>query len=224
MCNRTTTDTRTAHKSRKPRGVAGPCCRRVFGTTSLIGLTLPTFDLVTHRDHSHGAERAILQPRSMSMCVMPATGRHRARVCPPPCKKKIDRLQAPSVDVALRQRACCVCSAGPNAVICIHIVVTLNRLSSIESTLDCVARRTPARRTPRASTPSRPTTHVFSSQAALNAIYARRRRIEPIGKLHMSPVGHVCQSEGAGPMSYGTSPERRIFSCRWHATFPGGSE
>jgi len=37
--------------------------------------------------------------------------------------------------------------------------------------------------------------------------YDKRRRIEPIGKLHMSPVGHVCQSETAGPVSYGTRPE-----------------
>ena len=38
----------------------------------------------------------------------------------------------------------------------------------------------------------------------------------------MSPVGHVCQSDFSGPVSSSTVPERRICSCRWHATLPGG--
>jgi len=78
---------------------------------------------------------------------------------------------------------------------------------------------------------SGPTVVIYTEEKAPQSIeclapYALRgiRMLRPMGKLHMSPVGHDCQSDSAGPVSWRTRPDKRRDSWSRQATLLGGSE
>ena len=69
-----------------------------------------------------------------------------------------------------------------------------------------------------------PPTQSPAAEKACSTCEASRAgtRSSPIGKLHIIPLSHHCQSDGMGPLSHHTACESRSFSCARHATRPSG--